>query len=185
MAQHRLYNLIEQVSGTEKRYLLMDTLEGSAQVRSQLEPDSPDWFTWLARLGSFHFHGKSGHFTARQERKQRGDAYWYAYRKAHTQRLKRYLGTTNKLTLACLEQTARDLHEAALGAIPEDRALNTRSPKKPTPDGLQVGPFTVLWHEDVLSVRTPTEHHILGRREAAELLSYLYDQRASLLKPRR
>ena len=38
MAQHRLYNLIEHVSGTENRYLLMDTLEGSAQVRSQLEP---------------------------------------------------------------------------------------------------------------------------------------------------
>ena len=89
MAQHRLYNLIEHVSGTENRYLFMDTLEGSALVRSQLEPDSPEWFRWLARLGSFHFQGKSGHFTARQERKKRGDVYWYAYRKAHTQRLKR------------------------------------------------------------------------------------------------
>jgi hypothetical protein len=184
MALHRLYNLIEHVKGTENRYLFMDMLEGSAQARSQLEPDSPEWFTWLARLGSFHFQGKSGHFTARQERKQRGDAYWYAYRKAHKQRLKRYLGTTDKLTLASLEQTAYDLHEAALGAIPEDKILNTRSPKS-TPDELQVGPFTVLWHEDVLSVRTPTERHILSRREAAELLSYLYEQRASLLKAQR
>ncbi len=184
MAQHRLYNLIEHVRGTENRYLFMDRLEGSAQVRSNLVPDSPDWFHWLAHLGSFHFQGKSGHFTARQEHKQRGDAYWYAYRKAHTQRLKRYLGTTDKLTLASLEQTAHSLHEAALSAIPEDEALNTRAPK-PTPDGLRVGPFTVLWHEDVLAVRTPTEHHILSRREAAELLSYLYGQRASLLKQRR
>ncbi len=94
------------------------------------------------------------------------------------------LRTTNKLTLAALEQTACDLHEAALGAIPEDEVLNTRPPKS-TPDGLQVGPFMVLWHEDVLSVRTPTEHHRLSRRETAELLSYLYDQRASLLKQRR
>ena len=94
------------------------------------------------------------------------------------------LRTTDKLILAALEQTAHDLHEAALSAIPEDEALNTHAPK-PTPDGLQVGPFTVLWHEDVLSVRTPTERHILSGREAAELLSYLYDQRASLLKPRR
>jgi hypothetical protein len=180
MAHHRLYNFIEHVKGTENRYLFMDVLEGPAQARSKLVPDSPDWFGWLARLGSFHFQGKSGHFTARQERKQRGDA----YRKAHTQRLKRYLGTTDKLTLAFLEQTAHDLHEAALGAIPEDEALNTRAPR-PTPDGLQVGPFTVLWHEDVLSVRTPTEHHILSRREATELLSYLYDQRTSLLKQRR
>ena len=162
----------------------MDTLQGSAQVKSNLVPDSQDWFTWIARLGSFHFQGKSGHFTARQERKKRGDVYWYAYRKAHTQRLKRYLGTTDKLTLAALEQTAGDLHEAALGAIPEDEALNMQTPS-PVPDGLQVGPFMVLWHEDVLSVRTPTEHHRLSRRETAELLSYLYDQRASLLKQRR
>ena len=181
MAQHRLDNLIEHVSGTENRYLFMDTLEGSALVRSQLEPASPEWFRGLARLGSFHFQGKSGHFTARQERKQRGDAYWYAYRKAHKQRLKRYLGTTDKLTLAFLEQTACDLHEAALSAITEDEALNIRA-AKPTPDGLQVGPFRVLWHEHVLSVRTATEHHLLSRREAAELLSYLYGQRASLLK---
>ena len=94
------------------------------------------------------------------------------------------LRTTNKLTLAALEQTAGDLHEAALGAIPEDKALNTQTPS-PMPDGLQVGPFTVLWHEDTLSVSTPIERYILSRREAAELLSYLYEQRAALLKPRR
>jgi hypothetical protein len=183
MAHHRLYNFIEHVKGTENRYLFMDVLEGPAQARSNLVPNSPDWFGWLARLGSFHFQGKAGHFTARQERKQRGNAYWYAYRKAHTQRLKRYLGTTDKLTLAFLEQTAHDLHEAALGAIPEDEALNAHA-AKPTPEGLRVGPLTVLWHEGVLSVRTPTERHILNRREAAELLSYLYGQRGSLLKQR-
>jgi hypothetical protein len=184
MARHRLYNLIEYLAGTENRYLLMDEVEGKTRSMSHLEPDSPAWFAWLAHLGSFHFQGKSGHFTARQERKQRGEAYWYAYRKAHAQRFKRYLGTTDKLTLVCLEQTARNLHEAALGAIPDDEALNTRS-SKPMPDGLQVGPLTVLWHEGVLSVKTPTDHHILSRREAAELLSYLYDQRGSLLKQRR
>src|SRR5437016_8522578 len=140
MAQHRLYNLIEQVSGTENRYLCMDTLEGAAQVRAQLEPDSPDWFRWLARLGSFHFQGKSGHFTARQESKQRGDTYWYAYRKAHGQRLKRYLGATTTLTLAKLEQTADALHEQALGAIPENEALNKRSPKSAS-EKLKVGPL--------------------------------------------
>src|SRR5437899_435372 len=145
MAQHRLYNLIQYVSGTKHRYLFMVMLEGHAQIRSYLVPYSPHWFLWVARIGSFDFQGRSGHFTARQERKQRGDAYWYAYRKAHTQRLKRYLGTTDKLTLASLEQTACDLHEAALGAISEDKTLNTRAPS-PTPDELQVGPFIVLWH---------------------------------------
>lgn len=181
MAQHRLYNLIEHVSGTENRYLFMDVLEGPAQTRSQLVPDSPDWFSWLARLGSFHFQGKSGHFTARQERKQRGDAYWYAYRKAHKRRLKRYLGTTDKLTLANLEQTARNLYEAALGAISEDEALNVRS-KVPPPEGLRVGPLTVLWYQGVLSIKTPTERHILSKTQTTELLSYLYAQRGMLLK---
>ena len=184
MARHRLYNLIEHIAGTENRYLLMDATEGSAQSRSHLVPDSPDWFAWLAGLGSFHFNGKCGHFTARQERKQRGDAYWYAYLKAHQHRHKRYLGTTDKLTLAHLEHTARALHEEVLGAIPEDAALNARAPK-PMPGGLHVGPLTVLWYEGVLSIRTPTEHHVLSKREAAELLSYLYEQRGSLLKRRR
>ena len=35
MAQHRLYNLIEHIRGTENRYLFMDVLEGTIQTRSQ------------------------------------------------------------------------------------------------------------------------------------------------------
>ena len=181
MAQHRLYNLIEHIRGTENRYLFMDEVKGTAQSRPHLVPNSPDWFAWLAELGSFHFKGKCGHFTARQERKQRGATYWYAYRKAHQQRHKRYLGTTDKLTLDHLERTARALHEQVLGAIPEDEALNTH-PSKPTPHGLTVGPLTVLWHDGVLSVTTAMEHHVLNRTQTMELLSYLYDQRGSLLK---
>ncbi len=41
--------------------------------------DSPEWFTWLDRVSSFAFVGKSGHYTARREARQRGDRYWYAY----------------------------------------------------------------------------------------------------------
>lgn len=181
MAQHRLYNLIEHIRGTENHYLFMDEVTGTAQSRSHLVPDSPDWFAWLAGLGSFHFKGKCGHFTARQERKQRGATYWYAYRKAHQHRHKRYLGTTDKLTLDHLEHTARALHEEALGAIPEDEALNAHA-SKPTPHGLTVGPLTVLWHDGVLSVTTAMERHVLNRTQTMELLSYLYDQRGSLLK---
>jgi hypothetical protein len=181
MARHRLYNLIEYIAGTEKRYLLMDVVEGAAQSRTHLEPDSPEWFAWLARLGSFHFQGKRGHFTARLERKQRGETYWYAYRKAHQLRFKCYLGKSEKLTLAHLEQMACALHEAALGAIPEDEVLNARSKASP-PEGLRVGSLTVLWQEGVLSIKTPTERHVLDKTQATELLSYLYDQRRTLLK---
>ncbi len=183
MAHHRVYNLIEYIRGTENRYLVMDALEGVARTRTLL-PDSPEWFAWLARLPSFHFTGKSGQFSARQERKQRGATYWYAYLKARNHRLKRYLGTTETLTLARLEETACLLHEEVLGTIDEDKTLNTR-PQKPAPDGLKIGPLTVLWHDEVLQVSTPMERYVLNRRQAAELLGYLYDQRSSLLKPYR
>lgn len=181
MAHHRVNNLIEYIKGTEKRYLVMDELEGVARTRTLL-PDSPEWFVWLARLPSFHFTGKSGQFSARQERKQRGAAYWYAYLKARNHRLKRYLGMTETLTLAKLEETASLLHEEALGTIGEDKALNMRPPKY-VPDGLTIGPLTVLWQDEMLQVTTPAERHLLNRRQAAELLGYLYDQRSSLLKP--
>ena len=125
--------------------------------------------------------GYPGHFTARQERKQRGDTYWYAYLKARRHRLKRYLGTTGKLTLSYLEQTASRLNEDALGTLLQGEHHNARPPKV-TPQGLRVGPLMVLWHEDVLSVNTPAERHILNRTETADLLSYLYDRRSSLLK---
>jgi hypothetical protein len=53
------------------------------------------------------------------------------------------------------------------------------------PNGLQVGSLTVLWHDEVLRVTTPTESYILNRRQTAELLHYLYHRRGSLLKPYR
>ena len=74
------------------------------------------------------------------------------------------------------------LHESALGAIPEDEVLNARARKRHAPGGLRIGSVTVLWHEGVLSIRTPTEHHVLNKTQAAELLSYLYDQRGAAKK---
>jgi hypothetical protein len=182
-----LYRLFKDSStksyGEEKPNRYSTNNNGKTRSMAHLEPDSPEWFAWLSGLGSFHFTGKCGRFTARQEHKQRGNAYWYAYRKAHKLRLKRYLGTTEKLRLSYLERIATLMNEAALGAISEDEALNVRS-KAPPPDGLRVGPLTVIWHEGMLSVRTSTERHVLNGIEAAELLSYLYDQRSFLLEHR-
>jgi hypothetical protein len=181
MAQNRLQNLIEHVTGTENRYLFMDATEGTARSRQQLIPDSPEWFIWLAGLPSFHFHGKQGHFTARQERKPRGETYWYAYRKAHNLQHKRYLGTTEKLTLAHLEDTAHMLREAALGSLPDNQVLNARQTKH-AQHSLAIGPLIMKWDNGALVVRTPTELHVLNRRQAAELLGYLYDHRGTILK---
>src|SRR6266567_8704900 len=164
MGRTRLEHSIEYLKGTQDQYLIFAE-GGHAQG---LTPDTPQWFAWLAALPSFHFQGQSGQFSARQERKRRGTSYWYAYLKVRHQRLKRYLGTTDTLTLAKLEETASHLHEAALGTIGENEALNARLPKLPAPDGLKVGPFTVLWHNEVLTVTTPTERHYLNQTQTAE-----------------
>src|SRR6516165_82160 len=66
-------------------------------------PDSPAWFAWLEQVSFFAFVGKSGHFTARKEAKQRGGRYWSAYLATGEQLSKKYLGKTADLTLARLE----------------------------------------------------------------------------------
>jgi LuxR family transcriptional regulator, maltose regulon positive regulatory protein len=61
---------------------------------------SPTWYSWLAddTHCSFHFSHPSGDFTARKERKQRGQRYWVAYRQAHGRLHKAYLGKPEVLT---------------------------------------------------------------------------------------
>ena len=76
-------------------------------------PDTPEYFVWLDTLPSFHFKGKGGHFTARRERR-----YWHAYRKAKKRQFKRYLGTTDKLTVQYLETVAAELTQE-IAAVPE------------------------------------------------------------------
>lgn len=178
----RLNTVIERQSFGE-HYFIYDTDTGQ-QI---FEPDSPGWFTWLAGHKSFHFKGKHGHFTARQEEKKKRDeqtslSYWYAYRKAYGQQHKRYLGSTDALTLAKLEEVADELHTAVLGSLPDDQVLNARVQRNPPPPhGLTLGSCTFLWHEEVLKVQTPTGTEYFNRTQAAELLGYLYDQRKAIL----
>ncbi len=61
-------------------------------------------------MSSFAFLGKSGHFTARKEAKQRGDRYWYAYLATGEQLTKKYLGKSADLSLARLEHIEGMLH---------------------------------------------------------------------------
>ena len=72
-------------------------------------PDSTAWFAWLDEVSSFAFLGKSGHYTARKEAKQRGDRYWYAYLSIGEHLTKKYLGKAADLTLARLEHIAGTL----------------------------------------------------------------------------
>lgn len=76
--------------------------------------DSPAWFAWLAdeQHVSFHFRDPAGEFTARKERKQRGQAYWVAYRQAQHKLRKRYLGKPEALTAEHLRAVAATLSAA-------------------------------------------------------------------------
>lgn len=100
-ARSRMPPLIEySAAGT---YIMVSSQEGELK----LVPDSSDWFEWLATLSSFRFVGQSGRFTAYRESDHRGPKRgWTAYRHLHNQRAKHYLGTTDRLTIACLEHGA-------------------------------------------------------------------------------
>jgi hypothetical protein len=177
----RLHTVIERMDSGN--YFIYDPDTG----KQEFEPDSADWFRWLAERTSFHFKAQHGHFTARQEEKKKRDeqtslSYWYAYRKAYGKQHKRYLGSTDTLTLAKLEEVADELQTAALGSLPDDQVLNTRVHRELLkPQGLTLGPVTFLWHDELLTVKTPTGTEYLTRMQAASLLGYLYDQREAIL----
>jgi hypothetical protein len=112
----RLWTRIEYIKATEDRYMLLDANneEGRARSMDHLERDTPEWFAWLSTLPSFHFAGKQGSYTARKDQKKRGAGYWYAYRRHRNKLLISYLGTTDQLTLAHLEEGAAVLEQKAL-----------------------------------------------------------------------
>lgn len=85
--------------------------------------DTPEWFNWLAETQhqSFHYAHAAGDFTARKERKQRGDCYWVAYRQRHGKLFKVYLGKTANLTGANLDAAAIRLAQADI-QLPDDDA---------------------------------------------------------------
>jgi hypothetical protein len=99
-ARSRLLARVEY--GAEGHYVLVCPQEG---VLSFL-PDSPEWFDWFASLNSFRFLGPQGRFTAYREGLTRS---WKAYRTFHGRTYKRSLGTTDRLTIARLEQVAATL----------------------------------------------------------------------------
>jgi hypothetical protein len=75
-----------------------------------LVPDSPAWFDWLASLTSFRFVGPAGRFSAcRASEQGQHTRRWAARRSFHGHDCWHYLGITDHLTLACLEQAATAL----------------------------------------------------------------------------
>jgi hypothetical protein len=75
-----------------------------------LSPDSPEWFDWLASLKAFRFIGPPGRFSAcRASKNGQHTRCWAARRVFHGHDFWHYLGITDRLTLASLEQAATAL----------------------------------------------------------------------------
>jgi LuxR family maltose regulon positive regulatory protein len=76
----------------------------------QVQPgDEAAWLAWLREVSSFAFHGASGSLNVYLEARSPGGQYWYAYHTSRGRTRKRYLGRTQTLSLARLEETARAL----------------------------------------------------------------------------
>ena len=83
---------------------------------------SPAWYVWLSTAASFRFASTQrrliihGHgpllapISLRKERRRQG-LFWYAYRRVHGQLYKRYVGRSEQLTLARLDEVASILHD--------------------------------------------------------------------------
>ena len=82
--------------------------QGQPQQRFQ-PTDEAAWLAWLGSATSFAFHGKGGSLNVYLEGRPRGGAYWYAYHTSQGRTRKRYLGRTETLSLARLEETAQTL----------------------------------------------------------------------------
>src|SRR5215471_15540295 len=80
------------------------------RLEQRFQPtDEAAWQSWLREVTSFAFHGAGGSLNVYLERRPRGGAYWYAYRTSQGRTRKRYLGRTETLSLAHLEETALSL----------------------------------------------------------------------------
>ncbi|HET8843163.1 MAG TPA: transcriptional regulator, partial [Ktedonobacteraceae bacterium] len=113
---------------------------------------------WLQEIPSFAFTGRMGAYTARKETRQRGESYWYAYRKREGKLTKKYLGKTAELTLVRLEE---------VGQIVSAELVTRVSPAKAFPSSLS---------KDAHMVNKARKGKLTGDAELSPPLSYLPKQ---------
>ncbi|GLV54140.1 hypothetical protein KDH_09890 [Dictyobacter sp. S3.2.2.5] len=86
------------------------TLYSHGQPEQDFLPEDQSAFVhWLDGHTAFAFLGQAGRISVLKEARSRGSGYWYAYCTHHRRTRKRYLGRTQTLSLARLEETARML----------------------------------------------------------------------------
>lgn len=95
-------------------------LDDPASTASGIPLDTPKWFTWLDDPANTRFsyalHNRTmgyidGFMTVRKERRQRGTAYWTAYRRCGHRLRKVYIGRSPALTIERLEEIALRLRD--------------------------------------------------------------------------
>src|SRR3989442_15609007 len=80
------------------------------RLEQRFQPiDEATWQSWLREVTSFAFHSPGGSLNVYLEKRPRGGAYWYAYHTSQNRPRKRYLGRTENLSLAHLEEIAQTL----------------------------------------------------------------------------
>ena len=90
--------------GAEGHYVLICPKQGLLPF----EPDTPEWFAWLAEQSSFRFVGKGGRFSAHHAWHIPRGA-WRAHRHIRNHSYTLRLAPTQELTIAVLEQAATTL----------------------------------------------------------------------------
>ena len=90
--------------GEEGRYVVICPKQGLLPF----EPDTPEWFAWVAEQDSFRYVGKGGRFTAHHEGRVPKGA-WRAHRHIRNHNYTLRLALTQDLTIAVLEQAATTL----------------------------------------------------------------------------
>jgi hypothetical protein len=91
--------------GREGRYVVICPKQGVLPF----EPETQEWFAWVATQASFRFVGQAGHFTAHHEWRVRKKGAWRAHRHIRNHVSIQRLAPTHELTIAVLEQAAAAL----------------------------------------------------------------------------
>src|SRR5258708_13422607 len=104
------------------------------QLEQRFQPaEEAAWLAWLREVSSFAFHGTFGSLNVYLERRPRGGVYWYAYHTSQGRTRKRYLGRTETLSLARLEEIAQTLLREQQPAQALERRMRLPSTSPPPP----------------------------------------------------
>ncbi len=101
-------------------HLAYELRAASGAVVLSMQHEEPAWFAWLAQGTPFAFVGKTASCRCllRQETRQRGERYWYAYHRSGKTLRKKYVGKAAAVTLTRLEEVAHLLSADRSGQFP-------------------------------------------------------------------